>query len=556
MKPIQMKKYKLISCTLFFLLAGGSCQAASASEPGEEIISVVMQMGLAPPHDVPARGSESEGPFPQLVIKDAMVIDGTGAPPQGPMTILIENDRIVGLRGGSIDPLPGKQEAFGPNTRVIDARGKYVLPGFIDTHVHTGTPSHAFGGALTDPEYVLKLWLAHGVTTVRDVGSIMGLNWTVDLKRRSEKGEISSPRILAFSAFPAGLESPDAARAWVRAIHKKGADGVKFLGAAPELIQAAIEEARSLDMRTAYHHAQVSVTRINALDSARMGLDSLEHWYGLPEAMFEDRKVQNYPYDYDYNNEQHRFEEAGRLWLQTAGPDSDKWRETISELIGLGLTLSPTFVAYDANRDTMRARTAEWHAEYSMPYMLRAFEPNEKVHGSYFFDWTTDDEINWKSNFRRWMNFVNDYKNAGGRVTTGSDAGFIYNTFGFAYIRELEMLQEAGFHPLEVMEAATINGAELLGLGAETGSIQIGKKADLVIVDENPLPNFKVLYGTGNPRLNHETNKVERTEGIRYTIKDGIVFDARELLAQVRSLVAERKAFEAEQAAGSASKEK
>ena len=79
----------------------------------------------------------------------------------------------------------------------------------------------------------------------------------------------------------------------------------------------------------------------------------------------------------------------------------------------------------------------------------------------------------------------------------------------------------------------------------QIGSIELGKKADLVIVDENPLANFKVLYGTGHRRLNLEKGEMETTGGIRYTIKDGIVFDAKALLADVRELVAERKALEA-----------
>ena len=193
----------------------------------------------------------------------------------------------------------------------------------------------------------------------------------------------------------------------------------------------------------------------------------------------------------------------------------------------------------------MRARLAEWHASYTMPYMMRAFEPSPDIHGSYFFDWTTADEIAWKENFSLWMQFVNDYKNAGGRVTAGSDAGFIYKIYGFAYIRELELLQEAGFHPLEVIQSATLKGAELLGVDSDRGTVELGKRADLVIVDENPLANFKILYGTGHQRLNRERGAVELAGGIRYTIKDGIVFDARALLADVRELVAQRKAEEA-----------
>lgn len=153
---------------------------------------------------------------------------------------------------------------------------------------------------------------------------------------------------------------------------------------------------------------------------------------------------------------------------------------------------------------------------------------------------TTQDEINWKNNYRRWMTFLNDYKNHGGRVTTGSDAGYIYKIYGFGYIRELELLQEAGFHPLEVLQAATLNGAQALGLDDEIGSVVVGKKADMVIVDGNPLENFKLLYGTGHFQLD-DNNQPTRKKAVRYTIKDGIVYDAQQLLEDVRALVKEAK---------------
>jgi imidazolonepropionase-like amidohydrolase len=142
------------------------------------------------------------------------------------------------------------------------------------------------------------------------------------------------------------------------------------------------------------------------------------------------------------------------------------------------------------------------------------------------------------------MSFLDDYKDRGGRVAVGEDAGFIFKLFGFGYVRELELLQEAGFHPLEVVRAATLSGAELLGMADEIGSLEVGKRADLVLVGENPLANFKVLYGTGHFRLDDATGQPTRTRGIRYTIKDGIVYDAGELLADVRRIVAEAKAAE------------
>jgi imidazolonepropionase-like amidohydrolase len=138
------------------------------------------------------------------------------------------------------------------------------------------------------------------------------------------------------------------------------------------------------------------------------------------------------------------------------------------------------------------------------------------------------------------MQFVNEYKNKGGRVTAGSDSGFIYQLYGFGYIRELELLREAGFSPLEVIRAATLKGAEALGMDHLIGSIEPGKMADLVIIRENPLANLKVLYGTGTIRLD-EQNQAVRVGGVDYTIKDGIVYDAKKILADVKAIVDKAK---------------
>ena len=134
------------------------------------------------------------------------------------------------------------------------------------------------------------------------------------------------------------------------------------------------------------------------------------------------------------------------------------------------------------------------------------------------------------------MTFINEYKNRGGRVTAGSDSGFIYQLYGFAYIRELELLREAGFHPLEVIRSATLNGAEALNMDDKIGSVQIGKLADFVILEENPLENLKTLYGTGAIKLT-EDNEVVRVGGVKYTVKDGIVYDAKKLLNDVKKMV-------------------
>jgi imidazolonepropionase-like amidohydrolase len=496
---------------------------------------------------------EGAGPFRRLVIMGANLIDGTGAPMQGPVDIVIEGNRIRQI-SNSGTPGPARQRTPPAGAdHVIDAQGMYVLPGFVDLHAHTG------GGQQGTPaEYVYKLWLAHGVTSIRDPGSGNGVDWTLRARDRSGKNEITAPRVFVYvrpgSGWNGGaIDTPEKAREYVRWAKQKGVDGFKLGSHDPDIMQALLDEAKKLGLGTQAHLAQTGVARMNVLDAARLGLGSMEHWYGLPESLFATRTVQDYPDDYNYNDEYHRFAQAGRLWKQAAPPFSAKWNSVMDELLRLGFVLDPTMTIYEANRDVMRARNADWHATYTLPSLWQFYQPSRTSHGSYWFDWTTADEIEWKNNYRLWMQFLNEYKNRGGKVCTGSDSGFIYKLYGFDYIRELELLQEAGFHPLEVIRSATLCGAETLmqpkGQKPEFGIVRVGNLADLVIVPENPLHNLKVLYGTGTVRLN-DNGEVVKVGGVKYTIKDGIVYDAAKLLEDVARMVAEAKRRTATQGGG------
>ena len=496
------------------------------------------QIEPAPPR------AEGDGPYNRLVLRGGILIDGTGAPPVGPVDIVVENDRITEIRSVGYPTNTGEnlynEERPDPGDRELDVTGMYVLPGFVDMHGHIGGTRQG-----TPAEYVFKLWMGHGITTVRDPGSGNGAEWTMEHREKSARNEITAPRLFAYIRFGQGSETPivtpEDARNWVRKIAAAGADGIKFGGAAPEILRAALDEAKKQGLGTAMHHAQLYVARADVLDSATWGLTTMEHWYGLPEALFTDRTVQDFPLDYNYNNEQHRFGQAGRLWKQAAPPYSDHWNAVMDSLIELDFTIVPTMTIYEASRDLMRAMRAEWHEAYTLPSLWEFYTPSRRAHGSYWFYWTTEDEVEWKNNYRLWMTFLNEYKNRGGRVATGSDSGFIYKLYGFDYIRELELLREAGFHPLEVIWAATLKGAEALGADGDIGSVQLGKKADFAIVGENPLENLKVLYGTGAIRLNDETGDVERVGGVKYTIKDGIIYDAHQLLDDVKEMVRHAK---------------
>jgi hypothetical protein len=496
----------------------------------------------------PDRASdEGEGPFGRLIIRGATLIDGTGAPPIGPVDIVIEDNIIVdvksvGYPGLAIDEDRRPTDA----THEIDAHGQYVMPGIVDMHTHTGGSTKA-----PEAEYTYKLWMGHGITTVRGVPS-SNVPFSLSEKARSEGNEIVAPRIFSYHLPGSGeawsdrkILTADDAREWVQYIARLGADGLKLNSYRPVIMAALLDEAKELGLGSTAHLGQMGVAQMNAQDAARLGLGTLTHYYGLFESMYEDHDVQPWPVDMNYNNEQHRFGQVARQWNLIAGRGSDKWNNLLDEFIGLGFTLDPTFGIYSAGSDVMRVRNADWHKEYTLPTQWDFYTPNRESHGAYWFYWTTEDEIAWKNFYRVWMQFVNDYKNRGGRVTVGSDSGFIYQLYGFGTILEMEMLQEAGFHPLEVIRAATMHGGEALywprGEESQIGVIRPGMLADLIVVRENPLENLKVLYGTGAVRLNDETGQPERTEGIRYTIKDGIVYDAQRLLADVREMVAEQK---------------
>ena len=533
MISIPAVRFALIGTLLGVGAALAARDAAGAQDPG--------QVRYAPDR------AEGEGPFARLIIRGVNLIDGTGAPPRGPVDIVIEGNRIADIVSVGVPRVPVQADRRPTGaTREIDATGWYALPGFVDIHVHTGEVPKA-----PEAEYMYKLWLAHGITTTRGVG-YGPLEWSLHERERGARNEITAPRMFVYERPGGGwgqgpVRTPEQARAWVRWLAEQGVDGMKLglSGETPEVMAALLEEGAARKLGSTAHLAQNMVAGANALDAARMGLGTLTHYYGLFEALYAGNDVQPWPADMNYNDEQQRFGQVARQWNLIHPRGSPEWNALIQAFLDLDLTLDPTMTAYLASRDVMRRRTADWHQTYTLPSLWDYYQPSRTNHGSYYYDWTTWDETAWREFYRVWMQFLNDYKNAGGRVTVSSDAGFIYNLYGFSTIEEMELLQEAGFHPLEVIRGATMHAAETLlapnGRPIEFGVLRPGLLADVVLVKENPIHDLKVLYGTGAVRLNDETGRAERRGGIRYTIKDGIVYDAKQLLADVAAMVEAQK---------------
>jgi imidazolonepropionase-like amidohydrolase len=525
------------------LLAMASSRALRAQTPIQTNPAAALQRDPLNPAPNRAAG-EGFGPYRTMVIRGAILIDGSGAPPHGPVDIIVEGNRITGIRGAGTPGVPLRPNRQPQADYEIDASGMYVMPGFVDLHVHAGgAPKNA------DAEYAYKLWMAHGVTTVRGV-PMSDHKLTVKEKERSARNEIVAPRIFNYqrpgSGWDKGLvDTPDKAREWVRWLAANGGDGLKLGAERPDLMAALLDEAKKNGLGSTAHLQQSGVAQINAIKAARLGLGTVTHFYGHFESLLKDYVVQPWPVDMNADDEQWRFGQVARLWDKIHPPGSPEWKAYLQEHLKLGTTFDPTLTIYSAGRDVMRFRAAEWHDKYTLPSLMDFYTPNRTNHGAYWYYWTTHDEVAFKNFYTVWFQLMNDYKKMGGRVTTGSDSGFIYQTYGFGYINELELLQEAGFHPLEVVQSATMNGALTLhepkGKSIEFGIVRSGMLADMVIVDQNPLENFKVLYANGALKLNDKTGKVERVGAIKWTIKDGIAYDAKKLAADVAAMVEKQK---------------
>ena len=479
----------------------------------------------------------------RLLIRGAMVIPGTGVPAYGPVDLLIEGGTIARIGNAAADRWTADA--------VIDATGKYVMPGIVNTHMHW----HEERVGPIPIQYERNLYLASGVTTAREVGG--NFDKTKQWRAESAAHTIAAPRILlypmlgdmvvkgqAYNGTPAEIE------ALVRAAKDRGADGLKILGPLErDQAAAAIGTAKRLGLPTTVH---VGFGEATARDYVDLGVNCLEHFYGVADAAFDG--VQDFPPETNLSNEIHRFGRAGELYTQ-ANLNKDKLSKLLDDMVARGVAWSPTMSTYEATRDLIRAQNLPWYREYLHPSLEEYYKPSLARHGTFWLGWTATQEAKWRKNYQVWMAALLEFGRKGGTITVGDDAGYLYGSlYGFGTVRELELHQEAGFAPLEVIRHATVNGAKVLGLGDKLGRVRAGFAADLLVVNGNPLANLHLLNPYGTDLMTIDGKVVDNYSGdvtpgdpragtvhgggIEWTIKDGVPYHVPALMREVKELVA------------------
>tara|TARA_B110000438_G_scaffold84794_1_gene84357 strand:- start:910 stop:2520 length:1611 start_codon:yes stop_codon:yes gene_type:complete len=494
-----------------------------------------------------AQRISKEGPFEKLIIANAMIIPGHGGPAYGPADIIIEKNRIVQIISYNGKTGRGEEDTIPTGDKIIDATGMYVMPGLIDLHTHIRTPELPL-------DYIYNMKLAHGVTTMVN-GSGRGWKAALEQQRLSNANLINAPRMFPIRDWgPSRSRDPGHEPPYNKIKKWNNTDPVQVLKLAKKLIKdgahvirigslawnaelfgtvaKAIYEAGGI---TTVHLPPSDISVVNAVDAAELGVTMIEHHYGYAESALGG-SLQPFPSNYNYMNEADRFRYAGLIWQEA--PENILFGEVVDRLVKSGVSMIPTMSAYEANRDLNRAMGLPWHQSFTHAKLIDWYFPNPEYHGAYHWNWTSKDEQIWSNTFRKWQRLIYEFNKRGGHLSYAVDDPYIWNTSGIANVRELQLMEEAGLHPLEIIRSATYNSAKTLRQ-PELGLIKTGFIADLAIVDGNPLENFHYLYAFGG--LKFKNNKVERHGGVKWTIKGGVIFDNQELIKDVLKTVKDSK---------------
>jgi imidazolonepropionase-like amidohydrolase len=377
-----------------------------------------------------------------VILEGATVIDGTGALPRPNTTLIINGSKIMYASNNTANNYYHNSSAA---DNVINLTGKYIIPGLFDMHAHVANVrKNSYNQS--ESEYMLRMLLTHGVTTVRNTGG--PTEQSVALRENVSEGKIVGPQI-----FTAGqllntpqipipfvekqVQTEQDVRQEVRNQVATGVDYIKlYVGLTPKLVKAAINEAHSNGIKIIGHLYLTSWT-----DAANLGIDALTH--GIPVSPFLLSEAN-----------QQKFLEAGDhpfnhfLWLDLVDLNGPEINEMMEALVNNDIPVDPTLGIYEAMIKEEPQNQYLWPKVLQLTKML--------------------------------------YDN-GVTILSGTDIPNFDLVPGSSLHHELEILVEAGISPLEVIKIATRNGAQALGIENDVGTIEPGKQADMIILSDNPV---------------------------------------------------------------------
>jgi imidazolonepropionase-like amidohydrolase len=447
---------------------------------------------------------------PIVILRHVRVVDGTGAAAREDQTITIAEGKIKSIQAGNDLILP-------PNAKVLDLDGYTVLPGLVGMHDHMffpmgGTPPMYSNMGFSFP----RLYLALGVTTIRTTGSVAPY-MDLEIKKLVDDGRMIGPKMFITAPYLEGVGSftpvmhtltgAEDARKLVNYWADQGATSFKaYMNITRDELRAAVEEAHKRGLKVTGH-----LCSIGFREAAEIGIDNLEHGIFPDSEFVANKQPDKCP------------GAAVSQALRTLDIKGEAVQQTIKTLVAKNVAVTSTLPVFEASAPLASAQAGP-NAIGAASAVLNQRMLNVMNNEARVRYLTARSRIAANSPqadlVRKSMDFERAFVAAGGLLLAGLDpTGNGGVVAGFGDLREVELLVEAGFTPVEAIKIASLNGARFLGEDSRIGSIAVGKQADLMIVKGNP------------------ASKISDIENIEIVFKDGVGYDSEKLIQSVQGLV-------------------
>ena len=424
----------------------------------------------------------TDKPIPSIVLENATIIIGDGSLPIENTVVVIKDGKIIktGIVG---------QVEYSKNAKVLNLKGKWILPGFMNLHFHINT---------VEQEEVLKTLLQFGITTIRNAAATP--EFGVQLRDKIRTSEIVGPRMLTagelidikggfWSDAPnaVGVETIEEMKKEVQRQAKLSVDYIKlYADLPPDLVGAGIVEAKSLGLKTMGHLGKTGWGQ-----AAEMGINTVTHsgtaaptWELVPQK--DQSRFRNFYAPHQKPQFDHTLFAPWRNLVNLDGPE---FTQMVSSIVKNNVEVNPTLVICEVMFWGDDPNVRELYEPDYAPVSLRK-KWREGRH-PYTASWPNESMDEAKKVFKVNQEIVKRLYNAGALITTGTDFPLPWITPGVALHREMQILYEAGIPALDVITIATSNGAKALGILDDVGTVEAGKQADLVILGADPVEDIR-----------------------------------------------------------------